>query len=229
MTTGRRLVQEPLDRGRPGRRGRRLADRRPGGREVAGCAAQALTLAHAGHGRRRAVRRWPRRPQGGDGVGAADAVGGQAGVALEVGQGSRGRRPEDAVDPAGVEAERAEPALQLGDVVAPQHRGAVVEQPVAEPVAGLDQRPPRSGRPQMPSTRRPGSPGSGGPRPRCRAELARVVAAVEVERPGGAGGRALDVAPAGSRSPALRRRPARRRRSPAGPTERSAGPAAAAR
>ena len=50
---------------------------------------------------------------------------------------------EDAVDPAGVETERAQPALQVGDVVAAQGGIAAVEQPIAEPVPGLDQRRPR--------------------------------------------------------------------------------------
>ncbi|HZQ27151.1 MAG TPA: hypothetical protein VFA94_05575 [Acidimicrobiales bacterium] len=54
-----------------------------------------------------------------------------------------GALAQDAVDPPGIEAERAQPALQVGDVVAPQGGIAAVEQPVAEPVAGLDQRRPR--------------------------------------------------------------------------------------
>ena len=37
-------------------------------------------------------------------------------------EGDRGQRAEDAVDPAGVEAEPPEAGLELGDVVAPQHR-----------------------------------------------------------------------------------------------------------
>ena len=82
------------------------------------------------------LRRWrrrpgsPRRSNSADDVGAADAVGGQPGVALEVLERRLGGGPEDAVDPAGVEAERAEAALELGDVVAPQHRRGEVEEAV---------------------------------------------------------------------------------------------------
>ena len=49
---------------------------------------------------------------------------------------------EDAVLAAGVEAERVQAALELGDVVAAQHRPAAVEQAVAEAEAALDQRRP---------------------------------------------------------------------------------------
>ena len=52
---------------------------------------------------------------------------------------------EDAVLAAGVEAERVQPALELGDVVAAQHRARQVEQPVAELEAALDQRAPGLG------------------------------------------------------------------------------------
>ena len=58
------------------------------------------------------------------GLEAADAVGVQAAVALELGERDRGERAEDAVDPPGVEAESAETRLQLGDVVAAQVMGA---------------------------------------------------------------------------------------------------------
>src|SRR5207248_808902 len=47
--------------------------------------------------------------------------------------------------PTGVEAEGAEAALELGDVVAPQRRRRVVQQPVTPLVAGLDQRRPGLG------------------------------------------------------------------------------------
>ena len=67
---------------------------------------------------------------------------------------SFGPGPEDAVDPAGVEARGAEVSLELGDVVAAQHRRGDIQQPVAEPVAGLDQRRPGL-LPQTPSARRP--------------------------------------------------------------------------
>ena len=50
---------------------------------------------------------------------------------------------EDAVLAAGVEPERVQPTLELGHVVAAQHRLTEVEQPVAERVAALDERGPR--------------------------------------------------------------------------------------
>jgi hypothetical protein len=58
---------------------------------------------------------------------------------LEVGQGPLGALAQDAVDPAGVEAESTEPSLQVGHVVTSQRWVAPVEEPVAQPVAGLDQ------------------------------------------------------------------------------------------
>jgi hypothetical protein len=81
--------------------------------------------------------------EGVDGVVAADAVGREADVALEVVEGAGGERSEDAVDPTGVEPEATEPPLQLGDVVTPEVGGAVVQEAVAEVPAGLDQRGPR--------------------------------------------------------------------------------------
>ena len=66
-------------------------------------------------------------------------VGGQTGVALELGQRAGGVVTEDAVLTAGVETEGIEPALQLEDVVAAEHGGAAVEQAVAEAVAALDE------------------------------------------------------------------------------------------
>ena len=77
-----------------------------------------------------------------DRVGAADAVGGDAAVRLEVGEGARGARAEDAVDSPAVEAEPTEPGLQLGDVVTAQVRRGEEQQPVAELPGRLDQRRP---------------------------------------------------------------------------------------
>jgi len=54
-----------------------------------------------------------------------------------------GPGPEDAVDPVGIEAELAEPALELCYVIAPHHRVAVVEEPITEPVIGFDEGVPR--------------------------------------------------------------------------------------
>ena len=70
---------------------------------------------------------------------ADDAVDGQAGVALELAQGAHRGVAEDAVHPPGVEAEGAQALLELGHVVAPEHRGPAVQEAVAEPETGLDQ------------------------------------------------------------------------------------------
>ena len=89
----------------------------------------------------------------------------------------RGVVAEDAVLAAGVEAERVQPALELGDVVAAQHRAAAVEEPVAEREAALDQRGPGLG-PQMPSTRSPRAVlERARPRPRSRRRTCRLVGA----------------------------------------------------
>ena len=80
--------------------------------------------------------------QGLDRLRTGDPIGGQPCVRLELGQRLRGARAEDAVDATGIEPERPEASLQLGDVVAPLHRPAQVEETVAEPVPGLDDRAP---------------------------------------------------------------------------------------
>ena len=88
---------------------------------VADARAQLVPLAGAGDGSGARLR--GEAMQGGDRLGAAHLVGDEAHVLLEVRQGALGGRPEDAVDPAGVEPERAESELELGDVVAAHHRG----------------------------------------------------------------------------------------------------------
>lgn len=113
---------------------------------------------------------------------AEDVVDRQAGVALELGQGPRRVVAEDPVDPAGVEAERAQPLLELGHVVAAQHGGAAVEGAPAQAVAGLDHGVPGLAtagavHPQPPPVLEPLDRGPGGP-----AEGAgRVADAVEAE------------------------------------------------
>ena len=67
---------------------------------------------------------------------------GTSGIALELAQRGRGQVPEDPVDPAGVESEGTEALLQLGNVVAPDHRGSPVEEAVAQAPTCLDQRRP---------------------------------------------------------------------------------------
>jgi hypothetical protein len=68
-----------------------------------------------------------------------DAVDRETGVALEFPEGAHGGVPEDPVDPPGVEAQRAQALLQLGDVVTPQHRGPAEKEAVAHPETGLHQ------------------------------------------------------------------------------------------
>ena len=64
---------------------------------------------------------------------------------LEVAQGPLCIRPKDTVDLPRVEAEVVQPALQFGDILAPCHRPAVVEEAVTEHVAGFVQRAPGVG------------------------------------------------------------------------------------
>ena len=68
---------------------------------------------------------------------------------------------------AGVEAERVEPPLELGDVVAAQHRPAAVEQAVAEVEAALDERRPGLGAADAVDTQAAQLPGSRAPPIRC--------------------------------------------------------------
>ena len=69
-----------------------------------------------------------------------DAVDRKAGVALELGQRVGGVVTEDAVDAAGVEPKCAQPLLEVGDVVTPQHRSPAVEEAVAQQEACFDER-----------------------------------------------------------------------------------------
>ena len=114
-----------------------LADHDPAPGQGAGRPAQLLGLAHGGDDG--PVDPVAEAVEGVDRLVAADAVGGQTDVALEVVERPGGQGAEDPVDPAGVEAEAAEAPLQLGDVVAAEVGGAVVEEAVAEVPAGLDQ------------------------------------------------------------------------------------------
>ena len=76
-------------------------------------------------------------------LGADDPVLPHGDVPLELAHGAVAAFAEDAVLASRVEPERVQPALQGADVVAPQHRHAQVQDPVAEPVAGLDELVPR--------------------------------------------------------------------------------------
>lgn len=71
-------------------------------------------------------------PQRLHGVRAADLIGDEACVALELTHSGTRRRTEDAIDPTGVEAQGSEAELQLGDVVASHHRGPETHESVAE-------------------------------------------------------------------------------------------------
>jgi len=62
---------------------------------------------------------------------------------LEIADGGIGLGPEDAIDPTGVESERAETALQGRHIITAEHGAPVVEQPVPERQPGLHQRTPR--------------------------------------------------------------------------------------
>jgi hypothetical protein len=58
----------------------------------------------------------------------------QVAVALELEHGALGEGAEDTVHLAGVEPQRAETGLELRDVLAPNHRPAEKEDPVAESI-----------------------------------------------------------------------------------------------
>jgi hypothetical protein len=101
-----------------------------------------LTLTDIGDWYRILAPRFYAHEQGSRG-GPAHAVGGEPGIALKLEHRSLRVFAEDAVDAAGVEAEGAQPALEVGHVVTTQRGRGVVQEPVAEVVAGLDQGTPR--------------------------------------------------------------------------------------
>ena len=84
--------------------------------------AEQLALAHRGD--RALASAEPTRSERPQGLGPEDAVDREAGVALELAERRRALVAEDAVLAPGVEAERVEPVLELGDVVAAQVRAA---------------------------------------------------------------------------------------------------------
>jgi hypothetical protein len=119
-----------------------LADGDTAPLEGAGPKTEGHTLAQvSGHGRGVGVASEPLQRL--DGVASAGAVNDQAGVALEVAQGSGGARSEDAVSPSAVESQGAEAALQCGHVVASDHGRSEVEQAGTQVVPGLDHGAPR--------------------------------------------------------------------------------------
>ena len=60
-------------------------------------------------------------------------------IGLEIHQRPKRIGPEDSIDLAGVEAERVEAALQVGDIIAADHGSAVVEHAITEAEAGSNQ------------------------------------------------------------------------------------------
>ena len=118
-----------------------------------------------------------------DGRRSADPVGREPGAALELDERRRGVVAEDAVDAAGVEAERVQPALELGDVVAAQHRLAAVQSsrsPRRE--AALDERGPGVAVRHAVDPQPPLAPGTPAPRARCRRRTTRARRARAVDR-----------------------------------------------
>lgn len=101
---------------------------------------KALAFPHCGQRRRTPAAL--QATESGDGVVATDRVAHESGIALELCDRVLSERTEDAIDPSGVEAERAEPQLQFGDVVASHHRRAQAQQPPAELESRFDQRRP---------------------------------------------------------------------------------------
>src|SRR5262249_7416328 len=108
--------------------------------QSAGATVQNLALAHAGNGPGGELAD---PAQCGDRRPTTEAVRRQPDVALELGHCHGGLLTEDAVFATGVEPERVQPMLELGDVVAPQHRLAEVQGAIPERETALDQRRPR--------------------------------------------------------------------------------------
>ncbi len=120
-----------------------VADDHPAAGQARWCAQQPLSFTYPGHGARRGSPAEPGQRRAD--LGTAAGVHGESGVALELAKRTFGVRAQDAVHPARVESERAQALLELVDVVAAQHGGAQVEEPVPEPVPGFDQGLPRGG------------------------------------------------------------------------------------
>ena len=74
--------------------------------------------------------------------GPGGAVLGQAAVPLELEDRLFAVGAEDAVDPARVETQLAQPALQLQDVLAADHRSFQIQETITQPVAGFVEVPP---------------------------------------------------------------------------------------
>ena len=84
------------------------------------------------------------KPQNcGDDVDRADAVDGQAGVALELADGMGGQWAEDSVDTTTIEAQPRQVRLEFVDVIAAQVGRCEIQHSIAERPGCLDQRGPR--------------------------------------------------------------------------------------
>jgi hypothetical protein len=101
--------------------------------------AQALPIPDLGHQLFGPLVLGPEPNELAHGGGPGDPIDGHPGIALEFAEGGRGQVAEDPVDPAGIEAQGTEPLLQLGDVIASDHRGSAVQETVAQSPACLDQ------------------------------------------------------------------------------------------
>jgi hypothetical protein len=99
---------------------------------------ETVQLAHLCHGgcSRRPSGQVPQAHNGGR---SGNAIGYEARVALEVEEGTSRVRAKDSVYPTGIEAEASQSELQVGDVVAPEHRCVQVQVAVTQVEARLDQ------------------------------------------------------------------------------------------
>src|SRR5262249_53732971 len=103
---------------------------------------QFVTLAHRGD---RSRGEAPEPFEGSERRRPTDAIGRDARVALELTKRLFGLGSEDAVLATGVESESGQPLLEVGDVVAAQHRTPAIEQAVTELEAALDKSAPGLG------------------------------------------------------------------------------------
>ena len=75
--------------------------------------------------------------------GSGNPVFGHSSVVLEVEQSPQGVRSEDPIDVTGIEPDGVQTPLQLGDVIAVEHRHPVIELSIAQHESGIDQSAPR--------------------------------------------------------------------------------------
>jgi len=116
-----------------------------GGSGLGSTDAKALELLERGDNVVRVVARGTQASELADGVGPDDAVSGEADIPLELCERGTGLVAKDAVDPSGVEAQHAEAALKVSDVVATERWAPQVQQAIPKRVRGLEERLPRLG------------------------------------------------------------------------------------